>query len=102
MKMLADTYGDRFFETTLDDLLSSFKKISKKLQDKDLLVVRTQDPDAIGENRPGSETFNQTRPSCSWFYIRFASGCQGVREQILDFAHYGWKQAKKYWLRGIS
>jgi hypothetical protein len=50
MKLLADTYGDRFFETTLDDLLSSFKKISKKLQDKDLLVVRTQDPDAIGEN----------------------------------------------------
>ena len=50
MKMLADTYGDRFFETTMDDLLSSFKKFFKKLQDKDLLVVRTQDPDAIGEN----------------------------------------------------
>jgi hypothetical protein len=50
MKLLADTYGDRFFETTMDDLLSSFKKVSKKLQDKDLLVVRTQDPDAIGEN----------------------------------------------------
>lgn len=50
MKLLSDTYGDRFFDTTLDDLLSSFKKVSKKLQDKDLLVVRTQDPDAIGEN----------------------------------------------------
>jgi hypothetical protein len=50
MKLLSDTYGDRFFETTMDDLLSSFKKVSKKFQDKDLLVVRTQDPDAIGEN----------------------------------------------------
>lgn len=50
MKLLAETYGDRFFETTMDDLLGSFKKVSKKLQDKDLLVVRTQDPDAIGEN----------------------------------------------------
>jgi len=50
MKLLAETYGDRFFETTMDDLLSSFKKLSKKLRDKDLLVVRTQDPDAIGGN----------------------------------------------------
>ena len=50
MKLLTETYGDRFFETTLDDLLDSFKKVSKKLQNVDLLVVRTQDPDAIGEN----------------------------------------------------
>ncbi len=50
MKLLSDTYGDRFFETTMDDLLGSFKKVSKKLQNKDLLVVRTPDPDAIGEN----------------------------------------------------
>jgi len=50
MKLLADTYGDRFFETTLDELLGSFKKTSKKFQGSDLLVVRTQDPDAIGEN----------------------------------------------------
>lgn len=50
MKLLAETYGDRFFETTMDDLLGSYKKVSKKLQNVDLLVVRTQDPDAIGEN----------------------------------------------------
>ena len=50
MKLLAETYGDRFFETTLDELLGSFKKISKKFQSADLLVVRTQDPDVIGEN----------------------------------------------------
>ncbi len=50
MKLLAETYGDRFFETTLDDLLGSYKKVAKKLQNVDLLVVRTQDPDAIGEN----------------------------------------------------
>ncbi|MBC8432681.1 MAG: PglZ domain-containing protein [Desulfobacterales bacterium] len=50
MKLLAETYGDRFFETTLDELLGSFKKISKKFQGADLLVVRTQDPDVIGEN----------------------------------------------------
>jgi hypothetical protein len=50
MKLLAETFGDRFFETTLDDLLSSFKKVSKTLKEKDLLVVRTQDPDVIGEN----------------------------------------------------
>lgn len=50
MKLLAETYGDRFCETTLDDLLSSFKKNSKSFKNRDLLVVRTQDPDAIGEN----------------------------------------------------
>ena len=50
MKLLSEAYGDRFHEMTLDDLLGSFKKISKKLQDIDLLVIRTQDPDAIAEN----------------------------------------------------
>lgn len=50
MKLLAETYGDRFFETTLDDLLGSPKKISAKLKNTELLVVRTQDPDAIAEN----------------------------------------------------
>ena len=50
MKLLTETYGDRFQDVTLDDLLASLSKISARLQQTDLLVVRTQDPDAIGEN----------------------------------------------------
>jgi len=50
MKLLAETYGDRFFEMTLDDLLGAAKKLSSKLKNIELLVVRTQDPDAIAEN----------------------------------------------------
>ena len=50
MKFLSETYGDRFFETTLDDLLGAPKKILPKLKNIDLFVVRTQDPDVIGEN----------------------------------------------------
>ena len=50
MKLLSETYGDRFFETTLDDLLGAPKKIAPKLKNIDLFVVRTQDPDVIGEN----------------------------------------------------
>ncbi|MCB5285394.1 MAG: PglZ domain-containing protein [Candidatus Cloacimonetes bacterium] len=50
MKLLADTYGDRFFETTLDDLLGSPKKAAANLKKADLFVVRTQDPDAVAEN----------------------------------------------------
>jgi len=50
MKLLAETYGDRFFETTLDELLGSPKKITSKLKKVELFVVRTQDPDAVAEN----------------------------------------------------
>jgi len=50
MKLLADTYGDRFFETTLDDLLGSPKKAAADLKKAELFVVRTQDPDAVAEN----------------------------------------------------
>jgi len=50
MKLLADTYGDRFFETTLDDLLGSPKKAAANLKKAELFVVRTQDPDAVAEN----------------------------------------------------
>ena len=50
MKLLADTYGDRFFETTLDNLLGSPKKAAANLKIADLFVVRTQDPDAVAEN----------------------------------------------------
>jgi len=50
MKLLSETYGDRFFETTLDELLGSVRKISSKLDNVDLLVLRTQDPDNIAEN----------------------------------------------------
>ncbi|NPU98924.1 MAG: PglZ domain-containing protein [Candidatus Omnitrophica bacterium] len=50
MKLLAETYGDRFFETTLDDLLGSPKKAAANLKKAELFVVRTQDPDAVAEN----------------------------------------------------
>jgi len=50
MKLMADTYGDRFFETTLDDLLGSPKKAAANLKKAELFVVRTQDPDAVAEN----------------------------------------------------
>jgi hypothetical protein len=50
MKLLGDTYGDRFFETTLDELLGYPKKIAQKLKTAELFVVRTQDPDAVAEN----------------------------------------------------
>lgn len=50
MKLLADIYGDRFFETTLDNLLASPKKAAAALKKADLFVVRTEDPDAIAEN----------------------------------------------------
>ena len=50
MKLLAETYGDRFLETTMDDLLGAPKKVAAGLTHVELLVVRTQDPDSIGEN----------------------------------------------------
>lgn len=50
MKFLNETYGDRFFETTLDELLGSPKKIIANLKNVELFVIRTQDPDAIAEN----------------------------------------------------
>lgn len=50
MKLLAETYGDRFFETTLDELLGSPKKIAAHLKKAELVVVRTQDPDAVAES----------------------------------------------------
>jgi hypothetical protein len=50
MKLLAETYGDRFFETTLDELLGSPKKVAANLKKAELFIVRTQDPDAIAEN----------------------------------------------------
>ncbi len=50
MKFLAETYGDRFFETTLDELLGSPKKVSANVKNAELFVVRTQDPDTVAEN----------------------------------------------------
>jgi hypothetical protein len=50
MKLLADSYGDRFVEITLDDLLGSPKKAAANLKKAELFVVRTQDPDAVAEN----------------------------------------------------
>ena len=50
MKLLAETYGDRFFETTLDELLGSPKKVAANAKKAEIFVVRTQDPDAVAEN----------------------------------------------------
>jgi hypothetical protein len=49
MKYLAGIFGDRVFETTLDALKSSPKKAAAGMKNADLFIVRTQDPDLIGE-----------------------------------------------------
>jgi len=53
MNLLKESYGDRFLDTTLDELLTGSKKLMKKMQNIDLLTVRTQDPDVIGESLGG-------------------------------------------------
>ena len=51
MKLLKVRYGDRFADVTLGDLLSTpVKRLEGKFKNVDLLVVRTQDIDALGEN----------------------------------------------------
>ena len=51
MKLLRERYGDRFADITLGDLLStSVQKLGKRIGNTELLVVRTQDIDALGEN----------------------------------------------------
>ena len=51
MKLLRERYGDRFSDITLGDLLStSVQKLGKRIGNTELLVVRTQDIDALGEN----------------------------------------------------
>ncbi|MBI4306997.1 MAG: PglZ domain-containing protein [Chloroflexi bacterium] len=51
MKLLRERYGDRFADLTLGELLStSVDKLGKRIGAAELLVVRTQDIDAIGEN----------------------------------------------------
>lgn len=49
MKLLKASFGDRFMDVTLDELLTNFKKHASQIASKDLLVVRTSDPDTIGE-----------------------------------------------------
>ena len=53
MKRLQDQFGDRFFETTYDELSGSFDKYKSNFNSVDFLVVRTQDPDVIAENLGG-------------------------------------------------
>ena len=53
MNLLKESYGDRFLDTTLDELLAGSKKLVKKMKNIDLLTVRTQDPDVIGESLGG-------------------------------------------------
>lgn len=52
MKLIMEIYGDRFLDLKFEDLWSSsgFKKNASKLKSVDLLVVRTQHPDLIGEH----------------------------------------------------
>lgn len=50
MNLLRERYGDRFRDITLGDLLSMpQKKLQATLGSADLIVVRTQDIDALGE-----------------------------------------------------
>jgi len=51
MKLLKERYGDRFADVTLGELLStSVEKFGKRIGAVELLVVRTQDIDSLGEN----------------------------------------------------
>lgn len=51
MNFLRERYGDRFLDVTLDELLSRpVEKFRNKLAPISLLVVKTQDPDKIGES----------------------------------------------------
>jgi hypothetical protein len=51
MKLLRERYGDRFADITLGEILStSVEKLGKKIGNAELLVVRTQDIDALGES----------------------------------------------------
>jgi PglZ domain len=48
--LLAERYGDRYLDATMEDLLSMPQKtLGKRIGQADLLVVRTQDIDALGE-----------------------------------------------------
>jgi len=54
MKLIREIYGDRFLDLKFEDLWSTgFKKNASKLKSVDLLVVRTQHPDLIGEQLGG-------------------------------------------------
>jgi hypothetical protein len=51
MKLIKDRYGDRFTDVTLAELLStSVDKLRKRIGAVELLVVKTQEIDAIGES----------------------------------------------------
>ncbi len=48
--LLAERYGDRYLDSTMEDLLLMPQKtLGKRIGQADLLVVRTQDIDALGE-----------------------------------------------------
>lgn len=53
MSLLAERYGDQFAELTLEDLLeaSDRRKVAQKLKNARLVVVRSQDIDALGEGQ---------------------------------------------------
>ncbi len=84
--LLAERYGDRYLDSTMEDLLSMPQKtLGKRIGQADLLVVRTQDIDALGEGpslyrarRVMSEVISELRTAA----IRLAS----IGFQTLVFA----------------
>jgi hypothetical protein len=53
MGLLSHIYGDRFADTTLNNLPRWLKEASEDLGRKDLLVVRVKDPDNLAETSEG-------------------------------------------------
>jgi len=54
-RWLKEQLGDRVADMTLDDLLSKQKKIASRIVNADLVVVRSQEIDMIGENVTGRQ-----------------------------------------------
>jgi len=55
--LLAERYGDRYLDSTMEELLSIPQQtLGKRIGQADLLVVRTQDIDALGEGELVSRT----------------------------------------------
>jgi hypothetical protein len=55
IRWLKEQLGDRVADMTLDDLLSKQKKIASRIANADLVVVRSQEIDMIGENVSGRQ-----------------------------------------------
>jgi len=49
-KYFKEVYGDRIATFDIEDILSKSKKLKTQTEKVDLLIIKTQDPDLIGEN----------------------------------------------------